>query len=124
MRATNQYTLKHLLHQSRRIGKITTLDFEKEANPTVLPFKANKKNLHKRNFQPRVIKFIVHKPLRQNSTHGLNQTAKIQDTKQIYDSTTSKLKTSINFKINPIPITQKFDALKIKCINYFNIKAS
>jgi hypothetical protein len=125
MHGTNQYTLNHLLHQSRRIGKITTLDFEKETNPTILPLGLNKKHLHKRNFiQQRATKFIVHKPLRQNSTYDLNQTAKIQGTQQIYDSTTSKLKTSIYFKINPILITQKFDALKIKCINYFSIKAS
>ena len=125
MSITNQYTLKHLLHQSRKVNQIAAHRSGKETKTTILPFKLSKKHSHKQKLiQRRVTKFDVHKPIKRNTSSDLEENPRVQSVKQIYDSTTSKLKTTIYFKINPMPITSKVDALKNKCINYLNIKAS
>ena len=118
---SNRYTTKHLLHQPEKMKSSNTNELEKTCEPTILNFSQIYRNqTHVGNLvKHRSIKFVVHKP------HQSSYTLHTQEGNvgSIFESNNIKLNT-VPFTINTNNIAKTIEAVKTKCMNYFNEKAS
>ena len=109
------------MYQPEKIKSSSTNKLEKTCETSILNFpQINRNQNHIENLVKHPsIKFVVHKPRQSSSSLNTQE----ENVGNLSESNNTKLNT-VPFAINADHIAKKIGAVKTKCMNYFNEKAS